>query len=172
MNTLIISFSFLLGFGHDFKQDLCQLDVTELITNAMICMRNMDFDKDFTGQPYHPEKPWKVYNRFIDKQSYRDFLRSQNTGLAIVDSTCNLILIQNDSIGLTITNDLNAVLPFNHVEIQTPYFDFKENAFSTVIWVKDQSWMGGFCVLTRFKIENGVCKFLKGSAFVMSDVAY
>lgn len=103
-------------------------------------------------------------------KSYRDFLPLLNVGLTIVDSTCNLTLAQNDSIGQTCNNDLKAVLAFNHVAIQAPYFDFKEIAFSTVIWIKDQSWMGGFCVLTRFRIENGVCKFLKGSVFAMSDM--
>ncbi|WP_156305440.1 hypothetical protein [Sphingobacterium endophyticum] len=168
MNTFFILISVLYFSGS--KQITPKLDVTDLIINAMI-IGSRDFDADITGEKY-VKKPWRIYNKFIDKGSYETVLSYDVPGLALAKEQNFLSVSVNDSISLTSTYDLKGESSFNFVEIQRPYYNFKESAFSTIIWVRDKSWSGGFCIQAYFNIINGKCEFIRGKGFYISDVPY
>lgn len=160
----LFSILYLNGLG----QGTSKLDVTDLISNAMI-VGSRDFDTDITDQKY-VKKPWRIYNAFIDKESYKTFLSYDIPGLTLAKEEILLSVSVNDSISLTNTFDLKGESPFNFVQIQRPYYNFKQSAFSTIIWVRDKSWSGGFCIHAYFNIINGKCEFISGKGFFMSDI--
>jgi hypothetical protein len=157
-------------FDYDPQGNICKLDITDLVENAMK-IGEKEFNKDFTGQLYQ-KKNWKVYNTFIDKRSYHDILSWSIPGFSMGNDSCELTLTQSQGIGLVKNRLIYAKNDFNQVELQRPFYNFEKSAFSTIIWVRDQSWMGGFCVLVYFNIDKGVCKFIKGESFIVSDVQY
>ena len=150
--------------------DSTVLDITELIVNAKILMDKSGITTDFSNQPYQKNKAWKVYKRFIHKPSYATMINSNSPGFFIAGNDVKLLLIAKDSMVMTDSTNLKAVLPYNFIQVQMPYYSFEQNAFCTIIWIKDQSWVGGFVVLIYFNIVNGVCKFIKGDAGYVSDV--
>ncbi|MGF7028888.1 hypothetical protein [Sphingobacterium sp. HSC-15S19] len=168
MKILIILMSFL--FAHTPQENTCKLDITDLVVNAMK-IGEKEFDKDFTGQLYQ-KKSWKVYHTFIDHEIYHDILSWSIPGFSMANDSCEFALTQTNGIGLVENRLVYAKNDFNQVELQRPFYNFEKNAFSTIIWVRDQSWMGGFCVLVYFNIDNGVCRFIKGEPFIVSDVQY
>ncbi|WP_367330285.1 hypothetical protein [Sphingobacterium multivorum] len=168
MKILMILMSLL--FTNNLENGTCKLDVTELIVNAKK-IGEKEFNKDFTGQ-FYQNKTWKVYNYFIDKDVYNDILTYSIPGVSMGKDSCELILTPSDSITVAQTRLKYAKNEFNQVELQRPFYNFEKNAFSTIIWVRDQSWMGGFCVLVYFNIEYGKCKFISGESFIVSDVQF
>lgn len=148
---------------------VCKLDISDIVEKSNRIAVSY-FKKDAMGNDYHP-KPWQVYYKFVNKNSLANILfnkSGKNDKLLSADSY--RFKLNSKKGKIRDSNQLKANLDFNYIEIQIPQPSNLKNRYSTILWIRDKSWTSGFCILVDFKIVNGVCKFIKGTPLVISDI--